>query len=116
MTAFDTLFAAQAVPALFAQFGETIKYIPRDGAPRTVTAVIDRQPIQTVAEGMVAPLIVVKVSFDPTDAVWGGISVDEVDTGGDKVEVAWNKGEDPQQRSISRSMGVKGGMVILEVR
>lgn len=118
MTTFDNTFADLAVPSLFRQFGEEIQYLPRDGAPRTVTAIILREPLQALEpiDDGVAPALTVKVLNKRIDAEWGGIPVDQLDTGGDKVYLSWRKGEEPAEFSITKLIGVKGGMTVFEVR
>lgn len=96
---FATLFG-RGVSRLFAVHAETVQYLPRGGLPRSVQAVVNRQPPtpENVPEGLVAPRLVLHFKTDAT----AGILPELIDTGGDQVEVALRAGGTPEKRPITR--------------
>ena len=71
---------------MFADFNETIRYRPRDGRPRTIVAVVDRNPpapIDGAPNGVRASMMIEALNDE-----FSGIGSREVDTGGDRVEIA----------------------------
>ena len=135
---FDTALIAVTSDFL-TEFGEPITYYPsgkigdtitgsgdilsiatlgifrQDDSGRQITAIVDRgQPtgLDGAPHGN-APLATIEVANDPTI----GISSSEVDTGGDKVEVALRIGETVQQRRITEVLENQDtGMMRLEIR
>ena len=85
MTEFDTLFEESSTP-LFDQFGESVIYTPAGGSPRTIQAIVDRGPLELVAEpgDVLAPSLEIEVLDDATE----GIASSAVNTGGDTVTVS----------------------------
>ena len=97
-----------------AVFGETVTYWLASGGSRSITAVVDRErpaDLDGAPHGS-APLLVIEVANDSTT----GISSDEVDTGGDKIEVAVRIGESAQKRLIKKIISQDAGMMRLELR
>ena len=97
-----------------ADIAEKVVYRPRSGSPRVVRALVHRQPPEGMPEGAggLAPILTVDVCNDPVD----GIDAAEADTGGDRIELAWRKGGDMEDRSIARVISHDAGNVRLEVR
>jgi hypothetical protein len=123
MTEFRTEFEAVAMAELLSEFGETVTYIGR-GAPREITAIIDREPLQglDVGDG-VAPLAVMRVSPDPdmenTDADlpdFGGIDPEELVVGEDEIRYAQNIDGEEANHTIQRRLHNAGGFIQFEVR
>lgn len=83
---------------MFADFGEQIVYLPREGRPRSIPAVVERQPPAPIdgAPGGVRPAMVVVVKNDEQDGIGGR----EIDTGGDRVKIAPRVGQEPQEFRI----------------
>lgn len=93
---------------------EAITYLPAAGGSRAIDALINReQPAETgdAPQGH-APLLTIVVINSATT----GISSDEVDCGGDKVNLPVRLGETAQQRRITGIISQDSGMVKLEVR
>jgi hypothetical protein len=74
---------------------ETVTYFPRSGSSRQIRAVITRPGAEQMAgvAGGSAPQFEVLVKNDSAS----GIASDELDTGGDKVELAGRDGKKPEQ-------------------
>ena len=96
-------------------FGVNIKYLPKGGGERQILAIVDiGQPndLDGAPHGN-APLLTISVANDSTT----GISSSEVDTGGDKVELALRLGDTVQQRRITEILEDQDvGMMRLEIR
>lgn len=95
-------------------FGEDIKYLPAGGGQREIVAIVDRgqpAPLDGAPHGH-SPLLTISVANDSTT----GISSSEIDTGGDKVELAVRIGETVQQRRITKVLSQDAGMMKLEIR
>lgn len=84
------------------------------GKRRTIEAVLDRMMLEVVSETgtMLVPAVTVKVR---NDAVYG-ISSRELDTGRDKIVLAFVYGDDPEPRQIARRMSDDGGFLVLLVQ
>jgi len=114
MTTFDTRYAARALPKLLANFGEPVVYYPRSGKPRTITAIVDREPPQSGGDfdEHRGPRFSVEVTNDQQD----GIASDCIDIGGDRLEFAQRKGGTAVKMSIVQIENQDAGMLRLEVR
>ena len=117
MTAFDTQFASGAMRSLLAHHGEEVVYLPRNQAPRTITALVNRREIQTVdgLETILAPQVTLEALDDPDDEDYGGIDPALANSGGDKVRIAWVQGGELENRSVSKRLPSDGGVVRLEI-
>jgi hypothetical protein len=96
------------------KFGTTVKYLPLGGDERSIKAVVTRSQYQDI-DGMRsanAPVFEVLVR---NDSVYG-ISSSELNTGGDKIELAPRYGETATQRRITKPLIQDVGMLKLEVR
>jgi hypothetical protein len=95
------------------EFGEPIKYRPRGGGIRDISAILNYgQPEGIAAPHGNAPLSSIEVANDPVK----GISSSEVDKGGDEVLVPVRIGQDPEWRPITKILSQDAGMMSLEVR
>jgi len=115
----DPVEIADEYQVFLAQFGESLTYRPRAGAARTILAVVERDPPERLPDGGMGKVIVIHVANQATavaDDEYGGISLDELDTGGDKVDVPVRVGQTAQTRTIVRLIEQDGGMLALEVR
>ena len=114
MTAFDTDFAAEALPGLLDEHGEDIIYTPRGGAPRTITAIVDRNPpvtIDCISETVAARFVILLESHATR-----GILTSGIDTGGDLVTLAERKGATAADFPITKVLNEDGGCIEFEVR
>lgn len=101
-------------------FAEQVTYIPyryfgEDAvANRTINAVVIRRGIEVLAEDgvTVAPVWEVHVANDSTT----GISSDELDLGGDKIQLPPRDNETAEARSITQLLTQDAGMLVLELR
>lgn len=95
-------------------FGDTVTYKPRGGGTRSISAVITRERPEGLdgAPHGHAPVVTIEVINDSTT----GISSDEVDTGGDNVNLAVRLGDTPQDRPIVNIISTDAGMMRLELR
>lgn len=110
---FDELLE-DTVSQFLDEFAEDIKYLPAGGGQREIRAIIDREPptdLDGAPHGQ-APRCTITVANNSTT----GISSSEIDTGGDKVELAMRMGETVQQRRITKIASQDAGMMTLEVR
>lgn len=95
--------------------GESVKYKPiAGGDPRTITAVVTRDGTEelTGAGYGHSPLTTIFVANDNAT----GISSDEIDTGGDLVELVIRIGESVEDRRITKIIQQDAGMLELELR
>ena len=117
MTAFDTQFAGGAMRSLLALHGEEVIYMPRNLPPQTITVLVTRREIQMVdgLETILAPQVMLEALDDPDDADYGGIDPATVNSGGDKVRIAWAQGGELENRSVSKRIPSDGGVVRLEI-
>lgn len=116
MSAFDTFAGKALAPWISRGLGEAVVYQPRTGAPRPIQATVIRNPpaSNNLSGQDVAPRMTVLVSNDAAT----GISSTELDTGGDKILVAYRKGTTAQAYAISWNPddGQVGGMLNLKLR
>lgn len=115
MTVFDDLFRDAAAPELLTQFGESVVYVPKGGTPRTITqAIVDRNPPEAIVgpPSGHGPQLLVTVKDDATT----GISRTEINTGGDRIEVAVRKGGTAKSMQVNKLVKDTGGMLSMEVR
>jgi hypothetical protein len=74
----------------FMEFGETLVYLPRTGAARSITGIINRRPPEpsygTPLQGQ--PVLTIRVRNSTTY----GIATSEYDNGGDRVRLALRRG------------------------
>lgn len=114
MTAFDDLFGRTALPCLQSQYGERITYYPRNGNPRTITAMVDRNPPEDGGpfEESRGPRFVIECENDQQI----GIASECIDTGGDRVEFAARKGGPVTKFAVVQLLDDDAGMVRIEVR
>jgi hypothetical protein len=97
------------------EFAETVTYLPRDGGSRTILAVVDREPpaLMDEAGNVISLTYVIYVKNDKTD----GISGEEVDTGGDRVEIIWRLNKIfKKQCSIVKVQNHDHGMLQIALR
>lgn len=113
MTTFDTRFAARGFPRLLTMFGESIVYHPRVGLPRTMTAIVDREVPQALAEmeGSVAPQLVIEVLNDEQDGI-----ASHLFSRGDQIEVALRVGQTPERRTLTELLDSDAGLCRIGVR
>lgn len=110
----DTVFLSES------DFAEQVTYHPHRyfgqpvPTPRTIRAVVFREQIGTFNEDVVTslPVFMVHVANDSTS----GISSDEIDTGGDQIEMPGRDGKSPRLYSIMRIETQDAGMMVLECR
>lgn len=93
MGGFDETLIAAADCMFLLPGAEAVTYMPRSGDSRRINAVVTRPgPEQMAAiEGGSRPQFELLVKNTAT----GGIASDELDTGGDKIEVAPREGAKP---------------------
>ena len=95
--------------------GRTIRYLPLGGISRSIKAVIDYMPIETMP-GMTAAnssKATITVANDATK----GISTGEFDSGGDMVNMPWpHQYSAKQNRRIVKKVNEDSGMATYEIR
>jgi len=113
MNDFDKELSASAAD-MIGEFAEQITYEPSDGDPRTIPAIVDRNPVggTDAPPGGHGPNIEIIV----VNSADGGISAVDLDTGRDKVSLAVRIGDDPQQRSIKNIVSQDAGLLTLGIR
>jgi hypothetical protein len=97
-----------------AVWGETVVYIPAVGAERGIKAIVERNGIGRVAgtKQGTGPELAISVANSISD----GISSAEFKKNQDKIRLAVNFGETPQDRLLVKILDQDAGMLVLEVR
>jgi hypothetical protein len=102
-------------------FAETVVYHPRqfrfgdNRQPRTITAVVIRETMQTLSEDgseTILPVFEVHVANNATT----GISSEELDTGGDQIELPTRDGKPPTRRAVMKLTTQDHAMLVIECR
>lgn len=97
-------------------FAEDIVYRPLNGRPRTIKAVVNRdvhRPMDGAGGGRPINAMTITVANDRIT----GIASDEIDTGGDRIDVAVRVGGRPETRPIASDiLNQDAGMLELGVR
>lgn len=101
-------------------YGEEITYRPKNGNPRQILAVVDRNvptPISEAGAGMRKQINihVANRETDKDDDDYGGIGSTEFDSGGDKVSLPLRLGGELQTRPIIGLFEQDDEMLILEL-
>jgi len=115
MTLHDVIQSdASLVFCNLSDFAETATYTTREGIQRCIDVVVERQNLQLPAEygGSVTPVFIVHVANTCTR----GISSEELNLGGDTIDLAIRVGEEISQRSIVQMLDHDEGMLVLECR
>lgn len=114
MSRFALQFRRGAALNLQRQFGETVVYYRADGVTRTVTAIVQRDPLAIIQElgGTIGASLILE--FQNSETL--GISSEELDTGGDQVGVALRVGEAASVRSIVRVLSDSGAYLRLALQ
>lgn len=97
------------------EFGETITYWPAVGDSRSILAIIDREPVESLGIGPSAnaPLYHITVANTAT----GGIDADEINPKLDRLTIPLNPGSTTLiQRRITRKIEADPEFLTLEVR
>lgn len=112
MSDFDSLFADVAAPNHVDLFGEAIVYAPHGGTPRTITAIVDRNPVALLATMQDVPSVGVLVGVlnDADNASLGGIDVASVNFGGDRVQLAIKPGGTAEYLALQSLVSSNGGL------
>ena len=113
MGVFDDCLVATA-SAFTDVFAETVTYKPSVGDAREIEAIVVREPAEKTP-GMphgLGPKLKIDVENDSTT----GISTDEINTGGDLVNLSVRIGESAQDRAIVGIESQDAGRAIYEVR
>lgn len=95
-----------------AHMAEEVVYRPAKGSPRRIMAMVDRQNPVPIGESRPIQFIVIEVDNDPRT----GITRTELDTGGDRIDLARETGGEPESRDIARVVTEDEGRIALEVR
>lgn len=115
MTLHDVIQAdASAVFCNTDDFAEVVKYYPRTGTARSVNAIVIREALAVLPEDgdAVIPLFEVHVANTATN----GITSDELNLGGDRLEFAVRVGGATTRRTITKLLSHDEGMLVLECR
>lgn len=109
----NSILATQADNFIEQCGSETIAYQPKGGGSRSISAIIDRNPVSGVPgspHGRSPKFLIFVKNSTST-----GISSAEVNTGGDKISFEPRIGEAAQSRSIQAVQWHDTGMMYLEV-
>lgn len=109
-----TLDLADDAVVFLADFAETVIYRPVGRRPRTIHAVVQRQPPEALADAPSgkAAWFTVEARNDERD----GIPARLLDTGGDRLDVADREGGTPRTRRITLLESQDAGMVRVRVQ
>jgi len=103
------------VPSIFLnsdEFAETITYFLAGGGRRSIKAIVDRNPpaIYDAAGDVVLPQFMITIHNNCTT----GIEADEVNTGGDEVELIVKDGDlKPTRKTVMHMAGHDLGVIEL---
>jgi hypothetical protein len=113
-TEFDNMMA-DGFDDLLALYGETIVYRNKAGVARPITGIVDRAPAEVfnaAGDLVLSPELTIRVHNDSTL----GITATELNTGGDKVDVAVKTGADRTTRSLVLLLNSDGGVTEIAVK
>lgn len=114
------LIDASAVFCNADDFAEAVTYYPHRfygavlRAPRAINAVVFREQIAALVEDVETVLPVYEVHVVNNAAT--GISSDEIDTGGDQIELPSRDSKPAEKKTITRIITQDNGMLVLECR
>lgn len=111
---FDDILADDAA-AFISTFGEKRKlvYRPADGPPRSIKAIVRRNPIEGVPGLQQAQSKPFEIEVENNEKT--GIAAHKLNTGGDKIEIERVKKGPVELRSITRIIDQDAGMLTLEI-
>jgi hypothetical protein len=106
MSDWDDIWKESAREMIAALGGERVVYTPTGGRPRTILALVDRQPVATYGEEQngIAPKMTVQVENHPTR----GIDAARIGYDGDTITVAYAPGDTAQAWIVRRSPDRQG--------
>ncbi len=112
--AFSDTLTNDATDVFLKEFAEDVVYTPSGGTPRTIKAVVRRQPFTQLAEmtGIERPIFVVWVANNGTT----GILSQSLETSADTLTFSILEGGTPEALKIQRILHQDDGMMALEVR
>ena len=98
---------------LLSQFGEDVIYYPFGAEPRSITAIVEREPpaIYNASGNAVMPKAVVRM----LNSRQLGVASSEVDNGGDQIGMALNIGGDVKTFSVMQMQSQDSGVTVLAV-
>ncbi len=104
----------EEVDKFLEMFGEPVTYHPDGGDPREIQAIVIRQQIEglDVLPHGNAPMTKMFIANDSAK----GISSDEIDLGGDKIEYEYRIGNAAQQCRITEITETAYDWLVLEIR
>jgi hypothetical protein len=112
VSALDQAVVAAADPIL-AAFGRPCTYLPKAGGSRAILAVVRPQAVSRLPGGNYGTTTGFMIQVK--NSVTGGISVQELDTGGDRIRLENPVGGSTQDRRISRIERQDTGMLYLVI-
>ena len=111
--AFDKTLELSADAFFLLPGAEYVTYFPASGDPRRIQAVVNRPgPERIAALGGGRQVCEVLIKNSSSD----GIASDQVDTGGDKIQMAARDGKVPVLMRITRIISQDAGMIKLKVQ
>ncbi len=96
-----------------AEFAESVTYTPSVGSARSISAIVDRNPPQSV-DGFGQVHAANIVAFVPNDGTLG-IDSSALNTGGDTLTISKRVGETATARSIVRLVYHDAGLCEIEI-
>lgn len=111
---FSQILGVNAFAQLLLLHGETITYRPKVGGSYERTAIVERNPpaLFDAAGNAVAPTAIVYLHNDATT----GVDANNLNTGGDKIDIALRNGATPTTQSVYQVLSTDGGITELAVR
>jgi len=111
---YDKYFGNIAFPVLKREFAEPIKYNLAGGGVRSIMAIIERSPPSIyVGDQIVTPSFIIRIDADCKT----GLEADEVNTGGDTVDLIPELGGDQwQNTSVLVLMRQNAGRIQLALK
>ena len=107
-TTFDRTLVSAADSFFLLPGAETVLYKPKTGSPRSIRAVVSRNQAEPIAgvDGGSAPRFEVLVKNDGTN----GIASDELDTGGDRIDMAKRVADIPKTLRLVELLSQNAGL------
>lgn len=93
---------------------EYVIYRPSGGRPRTIRAIVERNPPELLVGADHARSLVFRIRVT-NDAVTG-IASDTIDTGGDHIDVAARLGQAKATRTITQLLSHDARVMVIEAR
>ncbi len=109
----DSIQTDAAIFVRSTEFGESVIYRPRQKSERTISATVFRQVAESIEDENRSSVVFEVHVINSTTT---GISSEELDLGGDAIDLADRTGKTARPRAIVQILDSDEGMLILQCR